>query len=77
MYRCGAGGFPDLLESDIGAKLTPRMTSVNVTYRPVCENRLLIGSAAATPYAAPDWQESAVATAWHALTQLHERAMRR
>jgi monoamine oxidase len=39
------------------------------------ENRLLIGSAATTPYSEPDWQEGAVAAAWQALTSLHERAM--
>ncbi|HLK48227.1 MAG TPA: FAD-dependent oxidoreductase [Bryobacteraceae bacterium] len=40
------------------------------------ENRLLLGSAATTPYSEPDWQEGAVAAAWQALTSLHERAMR-
>jgi monoamine oxidase len=40
------------------------------------ENRLLIGSAATTPYSEPDWQEGAVAAAWQALTSLHELAMR-
>jgi monoamine oxidase len=40
------------------------------------ENRLLIGSAATTPYSQPDWQEGAVAAGWQALTSLHERAMR-
>ena len=42
------------------------------------ENRLLIGSAATTPYSQPDWQEGAVAAGWQALTTLHEgrRAMR-
>lgn len=40
------------------------------------ENRLLIGSAATTPYSQPDWQEGAVGAAWQALTSLHERAMR-
>src|SRR5271165_2912685 len=40
------------------------------------DNRLLIGSAATTPYSQPDWQEGAVAAAWQALTSLHERAMR-
>jgi len=40
------------------------------------ENRLLIGSAATTPYSQADWQEGAVAAAWQALTSLHERAMR-
>ncbi len=39
------------------------------------ENRLLIGSAATTPYSQPDWQEGAVAAGWQALTSLHERAM--
>ena len=40
------------------------------------ENRLLIGSAATTPYSEPDWQEGAIAAAWQALTSLHEHAMR-
>jgi monoamine oxidase len=40
------------------------------------ENRLLIGSAATTPYSQPDWQEGAVSAGWQALTTLHERAMR-
>jgi monoamine oxidase len=40
------------------------------------ENRLLIGSAATTPYSQPDWQEGAVAAGWQALTSLHEQAMR-
>ncbi len=40
------------------------------------ENRLLIGSAATTPYSQPDWQEGAVSAGWQALTSLHERAMR-
>ena len=40
------------------------------------DNRLLIGSAATTPYSEPDWQEGAVGAAWQALTTLHERAMR-
>jgi monoamine oxidase len=40
------------------------------------ENRVLIGSAATAPYSEPDWQEGAVASAWQALTSLHERAMR-
>src|SRR5215510_10043077 len=40
------------------------------------ENRILIGSAATTPYSEADWQEGAVAAGWQALTSLHERAMR-
>jgi monoamine oxidase len=40
------------------------------------ENRVLIGCAATAPYSEPDWQEGAVASAWQALTSLHERAMR-
>jgi monoamine oxidase len=40
------------------------------------DNRLIVGSAATAPYAAPDWQEGAVAAGWQALTSLHERAMR-
>lgn len=39
------------------------------------ENRLLIGSAVTAPYSQPDWQEGAVASAWQALTSLHQRAM--
>jgi monoamine oxidase len=40
------------------------------------ENRIIIGSAATTPYSQPDWQEGAVAAGWQALKSLHERAMR-
>lgn len=40
------------------------------------DGRLLIGSAATTPYSQPDWQEGAVGAAWQALNTLHERAMR-
>jgi len=39
------------------------------------ENRLLIGSAATTPYSQPDRQEGADAAGWQAPTSLHERAM--
>jgi len=39
------------------------------------ENRLLIGSAATTPYSAADWQEGAVSAGWQALNTLHARAM--
>jgi monoamine oxidase len=40
------------------------------------DNRIVIGSAATAPYSSPDWLEGAVASAWTALTNLHERAMR-
>ncbi len=40
------------------------------------DNRLLIGSAATTPYSEPSWQEGAVSAGWQALTTIHERAMR-
>jgi monoamine oxidase len=40
------------------------------------ENRIILGSAATTPYSEPDWQEGAVAAGWQALTSLHERAMK-
>jgi len=40
------------------------------------DNRIVIGSAAATPQSSPDWMEGAVAAGWLALTSLHERAMR-
>jgi monoamine oxidase len=40
------------------------------------DNRVVIGSAATAPYSSPDWLEGAVASAWTALTNLHERAMR-
>jgi monoamine oxidase len=40
------------------------------------DNRIVIGSAATTPYSAPDWQEGAVAAGWQALKSIHERAMR-
>jgi len=40
------------------------------------DNRIIIGSAATAPYSSPDWLEGAVASAWTALTNLHERAMR-
>jgi len=39
------------------------------------DGRLLIGSAATTPYSQPDWQEGAVAAGWQALNSLHARAM--
>jgi monoamine oxidase len=40
------------------------------------DNRIVIGSAAATPQSSPDWMEGAVAAGWLALTSLHDRAMR-
>ncbi|MDR1990223.1 MAG: FAD-dependent oxidoreductase [Acidobacteriaceae bacterium] len=40
------------------------------------ENRIVIGSAATTPYSQPDWQEGAVSAGWQALQTVHARAMR-
>ena len=74
-FESGYAVFWKKVPYNLGGYATVRDPARRATLQQV-DNRIIIGSAAATPRSAPDWQEGAVAAGWHALTSLHERAMR-
>ena len=74
-FESGYAVFWKKVKHNLGGYATVRDAARRVTLQQV-DNRIIIGSAAATPRSAPDWQEGAVSAGWHALTSVHERAMR-
>jgi monoamine oxidase len=74
-FESGYAVFWKKVKYNLGGYATVRDAARRAKLQQV-DNRIIIGSAAATPRSAPDWQEGAVSAGWHALTSVHERAMR-
>ena len=74
-FESGYAVFWKKVKYSLGGYATVRDAARRAKLQKV-DNRIVIGSAAATPRSAPDWQEGAVSAGWQALTSVHERAMR-